>query len=464
MTKHFSYPIFLIALLVQFACTPMLRQPLQTSDARLGANSNAYDEMQLLPEPREPVVVAVYKFRDQTGQYKPSDIGANWSTAVTQGATSILLESLEESGWFIPIEREGLSNLLNERKIIRSSRANYTAQDPEQDESQLLPPLLFAGIILEGGIISYETNVLTGGAGVRYFGAGGSGEYREDRVSIYLRAISTSTGRILKTVHTSKTILSQKLDAGIFRYVSLKRLLEAEAGFTFNEPSGIAVQEAIDKAVHALIIEGLLDDLWEVKDTDDLNTAAIRDYLEEKEENAKTDYLGFQSLPFRAGFKLGLAGGVMIYDGDYPRGTMGPMGEISVGFLQNSPFSFDIGLGAGQLATRDYYNTVVQFSRLNVRYRLLNDYKFTPYIEGGGGFLFNMGPSPWEEKAWKEWNNNGFANATIGWEFMPSEKTGIDLSAGYYWMFKDYVDQVAQGKFNDFYWNIRLGINFYLGK
>jgi len=437
---------------------------LQTSDARLGANSNAYDEMQFLPEPKEPVVVAVYKFRDQTGQYKPSDIGANWSTAVTQGATSILLESLEESGWFIPIEREGLSNLLNERKIIRSSRANYTAQDPEQDDTQLLPPLLFAGIILEGGIISYETNVLTGGAGVRYFGAGGSGEYREDRVSIYLRAISTSTGRILKTVHTSKTILSQKLDAGIFRYVSLKRLLEAEAGFTFNEPSGIAVQEAIDKAVHALIIEGLLDDLWEVKDTDDLNTAAIRDYLEEKEENAKTDYLGFQSLPFRSGIKLGLAGGIMIYDGDYPRGTMGPMGEISVGFLQNSPFSFDIGFGAGQLATRDYYNTVVQFSRLNVRYRLLNDYKFTPYIEGGGGFLFNMGPSPWEEKAWKEWNNNGFANAIIGWEFMPSERTGIDLSAGYYWMFKDYVDQVAQGKFNDFYWNIRLGINFYLGK
>ena len=464
MAKHFAYPIFLIALLVQYACTPMLRQPMQTSEARLGANSNAYDEMQLLPEPKEPVVVAVYKFRDQTGQYKPSDIGANWSTAVTQGATSILLESLEESGWFIPIEREGLSNLLNERKIIRSSRANYTAQDPNQDETQLLPPLLFAGIILEGGIISYETNVLTGGAGVRYFGAGGSGEYREDRVSIYLRAISTSTGRILKTVHTSKTILSQKLDAGIFRYVSLRRLLEAEAGFTFNEPSSIAVQEAIDKAVHALIIEGLLDDLWEVKDTDDLNTAAIRDYLDEKEENAKTDYLGFQSLPFRAGFKLGLAGGIMIYDGDYPRGTMGPMGEISVGFLQNSPFSFDIGLGAGQLATRDYYNTVVQFSRLNARYRLLNDYKFTPYIEAGGGFLFNMGPSPWEEKAWKEWNNNGFANATIGWEFMPSEKTGIDLSAGYYWMFKDYVDQVDQGKYNDFYWSIRLGINFYLGK
>ena len=248
MKKSFVYILFLAAMLLQFACAPMMKQPMQTSEARLGANSKASEETDLLPEPKEPVVVAVYKFRDQTGQYKPSEIGANWSTAVTQGATSILLESLEESGWFMPIEREGLSNLLNERKIIRSSRAAFSAQDPDGEQSQLLPPLLFAGIILEGGIISYESNVMTGGAGLRYFGAGANGQYREDRVSIYLRAISTSNGRILKTVHTSKTILSQKLDAGVFRYVSLKRLLEAEVGFTFNEPAGIAVQEAIDRA------------------------------------------------------------------------------------------------------------------------------------------------------------------------------------------------------------------------
>jgi curli production assembly/transport component CsgG len=459
-----TYILFLIAVLMQHACTPMMKQPMKTSEARLGANSAVYEDMQLLPEPYEPVVVAVYKFRDQTGQYKPSDIGANWSTAVTQGATSILLESLEESGWFIPIEREGLSNLLNERKIIRSSRANYSAQDPNQESNQLLPPLLFAGIILEGGIISYETNVMTGGVGLRYFGAGGSGEYREDRVSIYLRAISTSNGRILKTVHTSKTILSQKLDAGIFRYVSLKHLLEAEIGFTFNEPAGIAVQEAIDKAVHALIIEGILDDLWEVKDTEDLNTQAIRNYVDEKEENEKTDYLGFQSLPFRSGFKLGLSGGIMIYDGDYPNASVGPMGEISLGFLQDASLSFDIGIGAGQLITQDYYNTIVQYSRLNIRYRVLNDHKFTPYLEGGGGYLFNLGPAPWDEQAWSEWANAGFANATIGWEWMPSEKTGIFLSGGYYWLFNDNVDQVIQGNYNDFFWAVNLGVNFYLGK
>lgn len=455
---------FLLLLTLQFACAPMMKQPMKTSEARLGSNSKVYEDMQALPEPKEAVVVAVYKFRDQTGQYKPSELGANWSTAVTQGATSILINSLEESGWFVPIEREGLANLLNERKIIRSSRANYTTTDQKQDQGQLLPPLLFAGVLLEGGIVSYESNVLTGGAGLRYFGAGASGEYREDRVSIYLRAISTSNGRILKTVHTSKTILSQKLDAGIFRYVSLKRLLEAEVGFTFNEPSGIAVQEAIDKAVHALIIEGLLSNLWEVKETEDLSTAAIKNYLEEKETNAQTDYLGFQSLPFRSGIKLGVGGGTMIYDGDYPRGVLSPSGEISVGFLQNSNLSFDLGIGAGMLSTRDFYSTVVQYTRLNVMYRLFNYYKSTPYLQAGGGFLLNLGADPFGEQTWTGVDNNGFVNATIGYEIMVAQRTGIDLSAGYHWLFNDNIDMVRQGSYNDFFWNIKMGVNFYLGK
>jgi curli production assembly/transport component CsgG len=458
MKNTCKHILLLLPLLIQYACAPMMKQPMKTSEARLGARSNAYEEMQMLPEPKEPVVVAVYKFRDQTGQYKPSEVGANWSTAVTQGATSMLLESIEESGWFVPIEREGLSNLLNERKIIRSSRAAFNEQD------EILPPLLFAGIILEGGIISYESNVLTGGAGLRYFGAGGSGQYREDMVSIYLRAISTSNGAVLKTVHTSKTILSQKIDAGVFRYVSLRRLLEAEVGFTYNEPSSIAIQEAIDKAVHALIIEGILDNLWEVKDTDDLNTTVIRNYLDEKEVNENTDYLGFQSLPYRSNVKLGFGGGIMIYDGDYPNGTINPMGEFSLGFLQRSPFSFDIGIGFGTLASRLEYSTMVQYTRLNTRFRVLNDYKFTPYLDVGGGYLLNLGEPPFDFENWDEWNNSGFANASVGFEYMVSEKTALDLNAGYYWMFNDGIDQVSQGKFNDFYWTVKLGINFYLGK
>jgi len=158
-------PFYLLVTFIFSGCVPYFNQPLTEQRAEIGAETPVRKNLVGLPEPREKIVAAVYKFRDQTGQYKPSETGANWSTAVTQGTTSILLKAIEESGWFIPLEREGLNNLLNERKIIRSSRANYAGKD---DKSQLLPPLLFAGIVLEGGVISYDANVITGGAGLMY--------------------------------------------------------------------------------------------------------------------------------------------------------------------------------------------------------------------------------------------------------------------------------------------------------
>lgn len=140
------------------SCSPWFYQPAEERRAELGPETPLKKEMMKLPEPEEKIVVAVYKFTDQTGQYKPSETVSTWSTAVTQGATNILIRALEESGWFIPIERENISNLLNERKIIRSSREQY-----EGNSGILLPPLLFAGVLIEGGIVSYESNVLTGG-------------------------------------------------------------------------------------------------------------------------------------------------------------------------------------------------------------------------------------------------------------------------------------------------------------
>lgn len=266
------------------ACTPYLHQHLlATQPARLGAEIAANSMWRDLPAAKTKSVVAVYKFRDQTGQYKPQENGASFSTAVTQGATTILLRALEESQWFEPIERENLGNLLNERKIIRSTREEYAAQTGKKQPP--LAPLLFAGIILEGGIVSYDSNILTGGAGLRYFGAGASGQYRQDRVTVYLRAISTNSGKIFKTVYTSKTILSQQVDASLFRFVDFKRLLETETGFTYNEPSEMAVKEAIEKAVVALIYEGFAERLWSPRDSTEYTGYGIQNYLYEKNQN-----------------------------------------------------------------------------------------------------------------------------------------------------------------------------------
>jgi curli production assembly/transport component CsgG len=224
-----------------------------------------------LPPPKGKIVAAVYGFRDQTGQYKPSP-DSSFSTAVTQGAGSLLIKAMADSKWFTPVEREGLQNVLTERRIVR-------ALEPQAANASNLAGLLPASILLEGGIIGYETNVRTGGAGARFLGVGASEEYRTDQVTVNLRAVDIRTGRILVSTSTTKGIYSYKLGADIFRYVSYQRLLEGEVGYTRNEPAQLCVQEAIEVALVHLIVEGVTENHWALKDPEDIRSPVLEPYL-----------------------------------------------------------------------------------------------------------------------------------------------------------------------------------------
>ena len=216
-----------------------------------------------LPAPSRPIAVAVYGFVDQTGQYKPNETGQTLSRAVTQGGGSILVKALQDAGnrqWFTIVERESLRNLLNERQIIREMRERYLGE--QAVNPQALPALLFAGVLLEGGVVGYDTNTVTGGVGAAFLGIGGHTEYRQDTVTVYLRAVSVRTGEVLTTVTASKTIASQGIGANAFRYVAFKDLLQADAGYTTNEPDQVALQQAIEKAVWELVLDGAELKLW----------------------------------------------------------------------------------------------------------------------------------------------------------------------------------------------------------
>ena len=158
-----------------------------------------------LPPPQRPVAIAVYGFTDQTGQFKPSETGQTLSRAVTQGASSILVKALQDAGnrnWFTVVERERLDNLLKERQIIGEMRKRYLGE--QEVDPNALPALLFAGVLLEGGIVGYDTNTVTGGAGAAFLGIGARTEYRQDTVTVYLRAVSVRTGEVLADVTAPK--------------------------------------------------------------------------------------------------------------------------------------------------------------------------------------------------------------------------------------------------------------------
>jgi len=257
--------------------------PETTSKAYIPDKTQTQTLLEALPAPDRPVAVAVYDFSDQTGQFKPVDQGQTLSRAVSQGGASILVKALQDAGnraWFTIVERESLKNLLQERQIIREMRERYLGE--KDVNPQALPALLFAGVLLEGGIVGYDTNTVTGGAGAAFLGIGGHTEYRQDTVTVYLRAVSVRTGEVLSTVTASKTIASMGVGGNAFRYVAFKDLLEADAGYTTNEPDAVALQQAIEKAVWELVLDGVDRKLWSFANPS-AGQAQLLEYLRERD-------------------------------------------------------------------------------------------------------------------------------------------------------------------------------------
>lgn len=217
-----------------------------------------------LPTPNQKSVVAVYSFADETGQRKASDTMSSFSTAVTQGAVHILVEALRDAGkgnWFVVVERSGLDALTKERQLVRNTFESY---NKDKDGRTILKPLLYAGMILEGGIVGYDTNLRTGGNGARYLGIGMKNQYREDRVTVVLRAVLVQTGEVLLNVTATKTILSTAKGGDVFKFYEMgTQLVEIESGSTDNEPVTLAVRAAIEAAVYGLVMQGLEKEVWD---------------------------------------------------------------------------------------------------------------------------------------------------------------------------------------------------------
>ena len=219
-------------------------------------------ELAELPPAKRKPVVAVYRdsFQDLTGQRKSNSSFALFSTAVTQAPEALLIRALKHAAngeFFRVVERVGLDNLTKERQLIRSTRENF-------DEDKQLQPLLFAGLLIQGGVINYDTNVQSGGIGARYLGIGTSKQYREDVVTISLRLVSVSTGEVLVETLVSKSIVSTSVSQDVFRFIEAgTELVEIEGGVAENEVGSIALQKAIETGVFNLIEIGIERGYWE---------------------------------------------------------------------------------------------------------------------------------------------------------------------------------------------------------
>ena len=281
MKKIFFYCFLFASTLYLSGCNTVPASNVK-SNAQLSPASRITLDLVNLPKPKDKIAVAVYAFRDQTGQYKPSP-DSSYSTSVTQGAASLLVKALNDSGWYTPVEREGLQNLLTERKIVRAIESTTEKGKP----AIYLPGLMPASLIIEGGVIAYESNVRTGGKGANYLGIGANDSYRIDQVTVNLRMVDIRSGQVLDTVSVTKTIYSYQFNSSIYAFVSYQRLLQEEAGFTTNEPAQLAVREAIESAVIHLTAQGVRDRLLTLESDEDINAPVIQAYLKETQESVR---------------------------------------------------------------------------------------------------------------------------------------------------------------------------------
>ena len=227
----------------------------------------SYIELMKLPPAEEKPVVAVYNFIDKTGQRKNREGIADFSTAVTQGGVEMVIDALKTAGdgtWFRVVERNGIDALVRERQIIRSARTDYAKAT--NTEAKGVQPLLFAGMIIEGGIIGYDSNIKTGGRGARTLGIGFTRRYQQDVVTISMRAVSVLTGEVLLNVQTRKTILSYGSGGDVFKFIEQgTQLIEIEDGVGNNESVTYATRTAIEAAVLELIYQGHDRGFWKIE-------------------------------------------------------------------------------------------------------------------------------------------------------------------------------------------------------
>ena len=239
-------------------------------------------EFDTLPAPAgKKVTVAVYSFADKTGQRKPTPGIASLSSAVTQGGEVFLIKALQDVGrgqWFDVVERVNIDALTKERTIIRQMREAYEGKDAKP-----LMPLMFAGMIIDGGIIGYDSGSESGGAAYRFLGIGPQTQYSKDTVTISLRAVSVNTGKVLAAITVTKIVYSTADSVAVLKYINNKNIgsqifgnaenvasitgsvFEFESGLTINEPGTLAIKATVEAAVVELIKEGERKGVWDFK-------------------------------------------------------------------------------------------------------------------------------------------------------------------------------------------------------
>jgi curli production assembly/transport component CsgG len=252
----------------------------------------------------------------------------------------------------------------------------------------------------------------------------------------------------------SKTILSQAVSANLFKYVNFQRLLEAEVGFTKNEPVQLALKESIEKAVESLIIEGIEDNLWKPQLSEQETKALVEAYKEEQEEANSTELYDRYLTERRGTVAVTGALGMSLIDGDLPNPQPEFNSRVGLKYFLTPALNANFTYYKYNLENKELLNEGFMSFDFNLEYNILPYDEFTPFIYAGGGvnatnYFTSVDPK---------------VQAGLGLEYLVSDNLGIQLFVDYNYVFSDELDLVIAGQRDDTFYRVGIGINYYFAK
>lgn len=256
-------------------------------------------------------------------------------------------------------------------------------------------------------------------------------------------------------MHTTKSIISQKLDGGVFRFVDTSRLLEAEAGYTFNEPPVMAVTEAIDEALRKLIIEGVEDGLWS-PDSEAAFASYKKAYTAHKmnDQHRERDYFGLNR---DSGLRKGVLTSANVVYGSHigsygtAREYPGLSGHLELFFAP--AFSLKFNVMRSEIGARRVFSEPFSSGDVMLNFYVTPYFKLSPYIGLGGGVIAY-------DKRHEFVDEQFFPTATAeaGLDYRFNRWFGFRIGVDYRYLVQDGIDGVRLGSIHDQQWNIVTGL------
>lgn len=197
-----------------------------------------------VPAAADPLkkVVAVSRFENQTSFVDPSS-GSSGQELLTNGLADQLTDSLIQSGRFVVVERQTLTDVIGEQDLAASGRV-------QQAQSARTGKITAAQVLVKGTVTEFGLRSKGSDTGVGFRGFRLGGKSQEAHVAVIIRMIDTTTGQVLGSQRIEGSSKSSGSSIG-FRVGGV--------GFDNdnfkNAPLGKATQIVIDKAVEYIQLE-----------------------------------------------------------------------------------------------------------------------------------------------------------------------------------------------------------------